>query len=131
MGCCKLSTKGAAAMAANTKTTTAKKPTAAKKPQDRKEKQATGDLSVTVRGVDVTVPADALDDFELLDRLSRMDDGDLSQMPAVMRTLVGEVKYRELLETARDKKTGRVTTEAGSRLVHELMDALDPNSSGS
>lgn len=105
--------------------------TARKKPADRKAKASTDDsLSVTFRGVDLQVPTEVLNDFELLDDLDALDQGDVTRLPRLLRRVAGE-KYRDLLETARDSKTGRVSIDEGGNLVAELLAALDPNSFGS
>lgn len=106
-----------------TMTTTKKAPA---KPADHKAK-ASDTLDLSVRGVDVSVPRDALDDFELLDDLGRLDEGDATRLPGVLRRLAGD-KYRALLDTARDDDTGKVSVEAGAALVSEVLEALDPNS---
>lgn len=109
-----------------TMTTTTKRAAAPKKPQDHKPAKSTGTLSVTVRGIALEVPEQVLDDFELVDDLTRMDDGDATRLPVVLRRLAGE-QYRELLDTARDG-TGHVSIQAGGELVAEVLEALDPNS---
>ena len=99
--------------------------TARKKPADRQPKADEG-LNLDVRGVKFTVPKDALNDFELVDDLGRLDEGDATRLPAVLRRLAGD-KYRALVDTARDE-SGHVTIEAGGDLVREVLEALDPNS---
>ena len=103
-------------------------PKNAKQPTDRKPKAEDGPevVTATVRGVTIEISADVMDDFELLDDLARLDDQDPSRMPALLRKLAGD-KYRELLETARDKDTGKVTIEAGGALIGEIFEAIDPN----
>lgn len=124
----------ASAMATGTtkKTTTKARPKSvpagAKQPQDRRPAEV--DLGkvkeFTIHGVDVSVPLEALDDFELLDDISEMEKGDATKMPSVLRRLVGD-SYRELMNKLRDKKTGRVSIEAGGQLVADVLDILDPN----
>ena len=104
-------------------------PKNAKKPTDHKPKVEDGPqvITATVRGIEVEVSADVLDDFELLDDLSRIDDQDPSRMPSLLRRLAGD-SYREVLDAARDEDTGKVTIEAGAALVGELFEAINPNS---
>ena len=100
-----------------------------KQPTDRKPKATEAGPEVVtarVRGIGIEISADIMDDFELLDDLARLDDQDPSRMPALLRKLAGD-KYRELLETARDKETGKVTIEAGGALIGEIFEAIDPN----
>lgn len=96
----------------------------AKKPQDHQRKKPTvkevdGGKSVTfpdilARTADgktiekdgntlpltVTVDTVALDDFELLDDMRGMDDGNHARMPAMLRRLVGD-DYKAVLEAFR------------------------------
>ena len=105
-------------------------PDGAKIPQDHKAKAtpAPETVSATVRGVEWTVPADALDDFELLDDLNALDQkNDVTRMPSVLRRLLGD-QWREAMELLRDKDSGRVSVESGAEFVFELMGALNPNS---
>ena len=104
-------------------------PATAKKPQDRKPKaeDAPTVTTVAVRGIDVTVPADALDDFELLDDMHELENGNATRMPSVLRRLVGD-QWRDVMDAARDEQTGRVTIEAGAKIVQEIMEGISPNS---
>jgi len=108
------------------------KKAAPKQPTDRKPKAAATptELKVDLRGLKVTVPVDALNDFELMDDLSQMDKGDPTAFPRVLHRLVGD-QYDKVIELARDATTKRVTLGAGSELVYALLESLDPNSSGS
>lgn len=104
-------------------------PDSVKKPQDRKVKvNKDGTKTVTVHGQDYTIEADALDDFELLDDLAGLDDGELYRLPRVLRRLLGKESYKIALESVRDAETGRVSVEAGSELVQDLIKELAPNS---
>lgn len=105
-------------------------PATAKKPTDRKAKAEDEPTThtVTVRGIDITVSVDALNDFELLDDLNELEQRQNgARMPAILRRLVGE-QWREVMDAARDPETGRVTIEAGAELVQEIMAGLSPNS---
>ena len=104
-------------------------PENAKKPSDHKKKAETAqqDRTVTIRGVEVTVAADAMDDFELLDDLGELENGNGGRLPRILRRLAGDA-YRPLLEAVRDGETGRVPVEAGAELAREILEALDPNS---
>jgi len=104
-------------------------PAGAKKPADRKPKaeDAPTVTTVAVRGIDVTVPADALDDFELLDDLHELENGNATRLPAVVRRLVGD-QWQAVMDVARDPETGRVSIESGAEVVREIMEGLAPNS---
>lgn len=85
-------------------------------------------MQVTVgRTIDVEVPDEALDDFEVLDDIRAVqDDNDASRLPALLRRLVGD-QYREVLKTLR-APNGRVPVDAGVSFVMGLFGALSPNS---
>lgn len=105
-------------------------PKNAKKPEDRKPKaekvETPQERTITVRGTEFTIAADALDDFELLDDLHGLDNEDPTKLPSVLRRLLGD-QFKTALDLARDKTTGRVSVEAGADVVREVMEALDPN----
>ena len=101
-------------------------PAGVKKPSDRKPK-ASDTHEVEVNGRTWTVAADALDDFELLDDLSEIDNENASRMPRALKRLLGPEQYKEALNSIRDPKTGRVGVEAGAEFVKALFEAL-PNS---
>lgn len=76
----------------------------------------------------VTVPTDALNDFELLDEMRAIDvDRNAAMMPAVLRRLIGD-DFRQVMDALRDPDTGRVTIDAATAWIRSLMEALNPNS---
>jgi hypothetical protein len=115
-------------------TKAAAKAAGARTPQDHQAKKPVvpeGKLGATVRGKLWLVDEEALDDFELLDDLNALDQrSDPTRMPAVLRRLLQD-QWSEAMDVLRDKDTGRVTVEAGSQFVFDLMEELNPNSSSS
>jgi len=102
-------------------------PKGAKAPQDRKPKATeNGDRTVTVAGQDWTVPADALDDFELLDDLGELENGNATRLPRIMKRLLGD-DYKKALDAIRDD-AGVVRIEPAGEFINELLQGLDPNS---
>ncbi|RLP74350.1 hypothetical protein D9V32_13460 [Mycetocola tolaasinivorans] len=99
-----------------------------KKPQDRKKKLEVvdGHYKVTVQGIEVTVAKDALDDFELLDDLARIENNDAQRIPGVLRRLVGD-DFSKVMNGLRGEN-GRVGLESGTQFIRDLLDALSPNS---
>jgi hypothetical protein len=82
----------------------------------------------TIQGITVTIPDEALDDFELLDDLRAIDvERNISRFPALLRRLVGN-DYKSVMDGLRDKTTGRVGVKSGSLFVKEVLEALNPNS---
>lgn len=111
-----------------------KEPNVPKNPEDHKPKKPTvnesdGGKIVTLPyyGLTVTVLTDALDDFELLDRLATLEQNP-AQIPGVLRQAVGDDQFAVVMDALRDKATGRVSMEAGVGFFRDLFGALNPNS---
>lgn len=105
-------------------------PANAKKPADRKPKtdDVPESLTATIRDREWSIPRAALDDFELLDAFSQLQqEEDGTQIPFILRRLLGD-QWRAAMALLRDEDTGRVTIEAGAEFTQELMGALNPNS---
>lgn len=102
--------------------------TTPKGPQDRKPKAvaAPDSYTIEVRGETLTIPADALDDFELLDDLALVEEGKGQRLPALLRRLLGD-DYSRALDLIRDEGSGRVRLEDGATLVQDILAALNPN----
>lgn len=105
-------------------------PKGAKQPEDHKPKAdepKTKSRVVTVQGHEFEVAAEALDDFELLDDLAQLDsEGGIARMPSILRRLLGS-QAKTALDQLRDPSTGRVSIDAGTSFVNELMETLNPN----
>jgi hypothetical protein len=126
-------------MATPRKTAAAKKTTAArsatarsrKAPADHKAPEAEQQkdfVEVTLRGATWRVDREVLDDFELLDDLNALDQrDDPTRMPSVLRRFLGDAQFAKAMDACRNDK-GRVTIEAGSEFVWDLMRELNPNS---
>ncbi|MCC4906974.1 hypothetical protein [Microbacterium sp. cx-59] len=83
---------------------------------------------VVVREIEVTVPKEALDDFELLDDIrATQDEHDMSRFPSLLRRLVGDDAYRSILDALRGPN-GRVSASDGAEFVFDVFKALNPNS---
>lgn len=80
---------------------------------------------VTINGTTVTVANEALDDFELLDDLSQLEDGKASRLPSVARRLFGD-DYRSILDELRGPN-GRVQIERATEFIRDVFGALNPN----
>lgn len=82
-----------------------------------------------VRGIEVTVPEEALDDFEVLDDIrAAQDEEDASRLPALLRRLVGDEYRRVIAELKKQSPTGRVTVQDGTEFVFDLIQRIAPNS---
>src|SRR5690606_32276659 len=122
-------------------------PKGAKKPADRKpkaEKSAVvdGRRDVTVRGIALSIPENAFDDFETLDDIdaieeaSRLGDamdeanaGDATlRFVRLLRRLLSPEDVRRVHKALRDPETGRYPIETGATFVGELLAAAIPNS---
>lgn len=110
--------------------TESKIPANAKKPEDHKSKAEDAvpeELTVTVRGLELKVMSDALDDFELLDDLNELEQNDNpGRLPSILRRLVGD-QWKKVIEHLRGEN-GRVSVEDGSEFIGEVLEALNPSS---
>lgn len=105
-------------------------PATAKKPADRKPKaeDPPAERVVTLRDHEWKIPQEALDDFELLDDMNALDQKkDATRFPALIRRILPD-QWDDVMDVLRDEKTGRVSVEAGSQFVFELIQELNPNS---
>ncbi|NJI60944.1 hypothetical protein HCX50_16060 [Microbacterium oxydans] len=97
-------------------------------PEEPERTRTVPGKQVTVDGIDVRVPDEALDDFEILDDIRGVQDSnDVSRMPSLLRRLVGD-DYRSILDALRDKNTGRVPAGRASEFVFAVFEALNPSS---
>ena len=121
---------------------TSKKP--GRQPQDHKQKQETpratstnfkiGDREVegwevTLRGVTVHVPVEALRDMRLLHNIGKIQAGDGQTAiltPSVIQLLVGD-QFEEVMQALTDPVTGRADITEGVKFVGELFGAINPN----
>ena len=100
-----------------------------KSPQDHLQKKttATEPRTTEVDGLTLTIDEAALDDFELLADLKKLDSGTPDaalSMPRVLEAFLGAEQYRTVMDHLRDPETGRVSIEAGARFIGDLMRGL-------
>lgn len=118
--------------------TTARKPApraatkpAAKKPADRKPKviKQAGIMSANVRGKQWKIKEEVLNDWEIMEMIGIIEhENNPAPMPIVLRALLGEEQYSQAKELIRDKKTGKITVEEGSKFLGEIFETFAPNS---
>lgn len=103
----------------------------AKQPEDKKaastvKAQADGATIVAeVEGREWTISQDALDDFELLDDLAELENGNAVRLPSALKRLLGAEQYREAMAVLRNEQ-GRVTVEAGGKFVQDVLTSVNP-----
>ena len=95
------------------------------KPKPTVEKIDAGHI-VKIEGMRLTVLNEALDDFELLDDLAKMQDGESARLASVAHRLFGD-DFKKVMDGLRGEN-GRVSLEAASGFISELLAALAPNS---
>lgn len=96
-----------------------------KKPQDHLVKKD-APRTVSVRDIEVVVDPKAFDDFEVLDALDQINEGNGLRVAGLLRKLVGD-QFHEVLDALRDGENGRVPVDAASDFLKELMEAVSPN----
>ena len=77
----------------------------------------------TQSGFEADINADALDDMELLEDLSRMDAGEQWLAARVILRLLGGEQKKKLYDVCRDPHTRRVPIGKVSALLQELFAA--------
>ncbi|MBE7953620.1 hypothetical protein ILP86_04710 [Microbacterium sp. R1] len=116
---------------------------APKKPQDHKPKSpkaekikisiGEGDdarevegFRITVNEITVEVEKDALNDWEFLEDVADLQNGDGAKSVSMSRRLFGD-QYNTVKENFRDEKTGRVSSADFQEFVQAVLEAV-PNS---
>ena len=118
-------------------TDTSRVPAGAKKPADRKPpkpREVDGHMVVTVRGIEVRVPKDAMDDLEVVEAIEQNN-----WLPALRALLPpyevdgedGEAVTVDQVAKVKESirgENGRVRYSDTVEFLNELMGALAPNS---
>lgn len=116
---------------------------APKKPQDHKAKAAKAEkikltigkgddarevagFRVTVDDITVELEQDALNDWEFLEDVADLQNGDGAKSVSLSRRLLGDA-YTEIKENFRDDRTGRVDSVKFQEFVQGVLEAV-PNS---
>lgn len=84
-------------------------------------------FEVTAHGFTVFAHKEALDDFEVLDAVAKLDARKVTAFPDVLRRIIGD-DFKVAMDGLRDQETGRVSIEKGVRYVQDVMGAISPNS---
>lgn len=86
------------------------------------------DGTVTVQGITLPISPETLDDFELIDYMSRLNEGDaLAVAPFLHRLVPDKALFRQVMDTLRDPETGRVPTEKVGAFMTELLQEIAPS----
>lgn len=80
---------------------------------------------VTSTGFRYHVDKGVIDDMELIDLLSELEDGSIGALPKVLLKILGKKQKEELYKHCLDKKTGRIPS---SKVMNEVKAILtNPN----
>jgi len=104
---------------------------APKKPQDHqppalKAKDLGDSFELTHNGVTMVIEKAAFDDFEVLDDIAQIEEGNAARLPSLMRRLFGDTQYRTMLDGLRDPQTGRVPLAKASEHLRDVFNAVNP-----
>lgn len=77
---------------------------------------------VTESGFKFEIPADTLDDYELMEMIAELDDGKTQNLPKIYTRILGEGQKKELMEHLR--KDGKVSMIEMSKAFFEIMGAI-------
>lgn len=79
-------------------------------------------ITVTTKsGFTAEISQGAVDDIELLEDLSRLDQGDLLAVSSALKRLLGEEQKKALYDFCRDPETGRASLTKVSKVMMELF----------
>lgn len=96
-----------------------------KTPQDHKAPaSSTEEITGTASGRQWVIPADALDDWELLEDLN---DPTGASAPSAIRRLLGDGQYAEVKDLLRDPDTKRVSATAMTSFIEEFFADVQGN----
>lgn len=98
---------------------------AAKTPTKRTTKPKT--TTKTPSGFEFEINKDALDNWEFLEKLSDLEDGDDAQIVGIARILLGKEGVERLKEHVRDEK-GKVTFTAMTEELTAVFEAVKSSS---
>ena len=79
----------------------------------------------TKTGFEFRVKESTLDDFELLEKLCAVDDGDAAQAVPAMTMLLGKEQKDELKEHCRDE-FGRISSKCMFEEFAEILNSIGP-----
>lgn len=81
----------------------------------------TNSVTVQVRGLDFTIEAAALDDWDLLEELN---DKTGASLPSAMRRLLGDEQMDAAKDLVRDPDSKRVPATAMTGLINDIFTAV-------
>lgn len=99
----------------------------ATKPQDHKPK-ASEPQTVTVDGIKVTITPDVLDDWMVVRKIGKIQNGDVFEADNLFTQLLGSDQYERVLSELKDRNNGRVPIEVFTNWLTNLFQHLNPNS---
>lgn len=82
----------------------------------------------TATGFEYTIDDDAMDDYELLESLVKVDRGDVSCITDAINHLLGENEKKRLIEHVR-AKSGRASAKSMVAEFREIMNAAGAKNS--
>lgn len=83
---------------------------------------------ITKNGFKYSISDEALDDMELLDALTELDEGKTTAYKQAISSLLGEDQRKALYEHVRNKDTGRVSAKKVFEAFAEILESAKENS---
>lgn len=83
--------------------------------------------NITVRGIDVEIPADVFDDFELIEDFYEVQANNPLRIIPLFTRVFGIEQKKRVLDALRDDN-GRVTATNATDFLIEVMQTIAPNS---
>lgn len=84
------------------------------------------DKQIEVQGLKLNIDTDVFDDFDLIDALDQINEGNALRIAGALRAVCGE-HFNEVREHLRDGETGRIPVESAAKFFTDLAQAVAPN----
>lgn len=84
--------------------------------------------SVIVNDIELELDQNSLDDMELLEVLDELQAGNAFKLPAVLKKLFGEAKYKQILDSCRDE-SGKASALKATAFLQEVFKAVGQKNS--
>ncbi|MBW3093112.1 hypothetical protein KIH79_09310 [Bifidobacterium sp. 82T10] len=100
---------------------------AKKIPQDHQPKK-NEPRTVAVDGISVTIDPTVLDDYMVVHRLAKMQDGDPVAADNLLSQILGVDQFERVLGQLASRNHGRIPGSVFAAFLEQLFNSLNPNS---
>lgn len=90
-----------------------------------REAEGAGKVTVTVMGITVTIDENAIDDFDIVEDLCKLQDGDIFVLPRLVKNLFGD-DFADIRKKLSDKN-GKLTATKAAEFFAAVLEAKAKN----